>query len=62
MNRTRWSENQRPNGRLRGPVSGVGLPTIYGIAAIVALGMGLMSFGVTHETTDSPEVPRASAV
>ena len=42
--------------------AGVGLPTIYGIAAIVALGMGLMSFGVTHETSDSPEVPRASAV
>ncbi len=42
--------------------AGVGLPTIYGIAAIVAVGMGLMSFGVTHETSDSPEVPRASAV
>ena len=42
--------------------AGVGLPTIYGIAAIVALGMGLMSFGVTHEVSDSPEVTRASAV
>ena len=28
--------------------AGVGLPTIYGLAAIVALGMGMMSFGVTH--------------
>jgi len=42
--------------------TGVGLPTIYGLAAIVALAMGLMSFGVTHQTSDSPEVPRAAAV
>ena len=45
--------------------AGVGLPTIYGIAAIVALGMGLMSFGVTHETRTRPKFrarPRSSEI
>jgi hypothetical protein len=35
---------------------GVTLPTIYGVSAAIAVGLGLVSFGVSRRGVETPDV------